>query len=35
VMMPVLRAAMGMAWSLALLIFFGGRRGRAVFGQDS
>ncbi len=32
-MMPVLRAAMGIAWSMALLIFFGGRRGRAVFGQ--
>jgi hypothetical protein len=29
-MMPVLRAGMGIAWSLALLIFFGGRRGRAV-----
>ncbi len=34
-MMPVLRAGMGIAWSLALLIFFGGRRGRAVFGPDS
>lgn len=33
-MMPVMRAAMGIAWSLALLFFFGGRRGRAVFGQD-
>jgi hypothetical protein len=33
-MMPVLRAAMGIAWSLALLIFFGGRRGRAAFGGD-
>ncbi len=33
-MMPVLRAAMGIAWSLALLFFFGGRRGRAVFGQE-
>ena len=33
-MMPVLRAAMGIAWSLALLFFFAGRRGRAVFGQD-
>jgi hypothetical protein len=31
-MMPVLRASMGIAWSLALLIFFGGRRGRAAFG---
>ncbi|HXJ22416.1 MAG TPA: hypothetical protein VMT03_19515 [Polyangia bacterium] len=31
-MMPVLRASMGVAWSLALLIFFGGRRGRAAFG---
>lgn len=35
VMMPVLRAAMGIAWSLALLVFFAGRRGRAVFGPDS
>ncbi len=35
IMMPVLRAGMGIAWSLALLIFFGGRRGRAVFGPDS
>ena len=34
-MMPVLRAAMGIAWSLALLIFFGGRRGRAVFGAET
>jgi hypothetical protein len=29
VMMPVMRAAVGIAWSLSLLIFFGGRRGRA------
>ncbi len=29
VMMPVMRAAVGIAWSLALLILFGGRRGRA------
>jgi hypothetical protein len=35
IMMPVLRAAMGIAWSLALLVFFAGRRGRAVFGPDS
>src|SRR6185312_4694531 len=34
VMMPVLRAAMGIAWSVALLVFFSGRRGRAVFGPD-
>ena len=34
VTMPVLRAGMGLAWSLALLIFFGGRRGRAVLGPD-
>jgi hypothetical protein len=34
-MMPVLRAAMGIAWSTALLIFFGGRRGRAVLGADA
>jgi len=34
-MMPVLRAAMGIAWSLALLFFFAGRRGRAVFGQET
>jgi hypothetical protein len=34
-MMPVLRAAMGIAWSTALLIFFGGRRGRAVFGGET
>lgn len=34
-MMPVLRAGMGLAWSLALLIFFGGRRGRAVLGPDT
>jgi hypothetical protein len=33
-MMPVVRSAMGIAWSLALLIFFGGRRGRTVFGPD-
>jgi len=33
-MMPVMRAAMGIAWSLALLIFFGGRRGRTIFGSD-
>jgi len=32
-MMPVLHAAMGIAWSLAVLIFFGGRRGRAAFGE--
>ncbi|MES1207736.1 MAG: hypothetical protein ABUS79_17510, partial [Pseudomonadota bacterium] len=31
-MMPVLRAAMGIAWSMALLVFFGGRRGRAALG---
>ena len=30
VMMPVMRAAVGIAWSLALLILFGGRRGRAL-----
>jgi hypothetical protein len=33
-MMPVMHAGMGVAWSLALLVFFGGRRGRAVFGPD-
>ncbi len=30
VMMPVMRAVVGIAWSLALLIFCGGRRGRAL-----
>lgn len=34
VTMPVLRAGMGIAWSVALLIFFGGRRGHAVLGDD-
>jgi hypothetical protein len=34
-MMPVLHAAMGIAWSLAVLIFFGGRRGRAALGDPT
>ena len=30
--MPVLRAGLGIGWSLAMLIFFGGRRGRVLLG---
>jgi hypothetical protein len=32
--MPVLRASLGLGWSLAMLIFFGGRRGRVLLGTE-
>jgi hypothetical protein len=31
---PIVAALLGVGWCLAMMVYFGGRRGRAVYGLD-